>query len=139
MRIGIVYFAPKASEKTAAVAKALQRSVEALGHTVDLINASLDTSARLTMYEYLLVGTVPVSFFTGKISDRIAQYFQNAGMVSGKRSFAFIVKSGLGSGKALTRLMKVKEKEGMFVNYSDVFAIPEDASETARRLPLSRP
>jgi len=34
--------------------------------------------------------------------------------------------------------MKTMEKEGMFVNYSDVIATPEEAAETGKRLPLSR-
>jgi hypothetical protein len=138
MRIGIVFFPSSGSDKAEKTARELSRTVESLGHSCAFFNADLESSTKLTSYDYVVVVAKPVSTFGGKISDKVGQFLQSAGAVSGKRSCALILKSGLSSPKALSRLMKTMEKEGMFVNYSDVIATPEEAAETGKRLPLSR-
>jgi Trp operon repressor len=55
-------------------------------------------------------------------------------MVAGKRSFAFITKNVFGAPKALVRLMKNMEKEGMFLKYSSILNSPQEAEEIGKRL-----
>jgi hypothetical protein len=59
-------------------------------------------------------------------------------MISGKRSMAFLRKSGLRPERALGRLMKAMEAEGMIVNSAEVVANEASASEAARGAPIER-
>jgi hypothetical protein len=52
----------------------------------------------------------------------------------GKKSAAFIKKGGLFTGKALANLMKVMEKEGLLVNWSDILLNPAHAEALGKRI-----
>jgi hypothetical protein len=138
MRVGILYYPSNAAEKVEKIGKAFAKGVESMGHDITVINGDLDSSTKLTMYEYVAVIAKPVTLFAGKISDKVGQFLQNGGTLSGKRSSAVIVKSGFGSERALTRLMRAMEREGMFVNYSEILSLPEDAAGSVKRLPIVR-
>jgi hypothetical protein len=101
---------------------------------VDIIDGDRDVNARLTIYQYIAVGTEPTSTLGGKIPDKIGQFLSSSGMVAGKRSYAFVTKSAFGAAKALARLMKSMEKEGMFLKYSSVLSSPQEAEEIGKRL-----
>jgi menaquinone-dependent protoporphyrinogen IX oxidase len=137
MRVALVYIPAKAPEALAAVAKAMARALEAAGHFVDLSQARADESPRLTGYDYIVIGTESETAF-GKIPSRVAQFLAQAGTVTGKRSMAFLRKSGLRPEKALARLMKAMEAEGMVVNCAEVVANEAAASEAARGAPVER-
>jgi hypothetical protein len=139
MRIGVVFIAEKNRDKLLSLAKALARGVEAQGHQADVLDGSRDTSTKLTIYNYIAVGTEPISLFGGKIPDRVAQFLSSAGMVSGKRCFAFVPKKPLGSTKALFRLMKAMEQEGMFLKSSEILQSDVEAEEIGKRLKLQQP
>ncbi|MDC7232388.1 MAG: hypothetical protein PQJ58_04095 [Spirochaetales bacterium] len=133
MRVAVLYFR-NGSEKVKKIASHLSRGVESLGHQVTLIDAETDYDTKLTIYEYIIIGTVSNSFFTSKISDRITDYLQNAGKVSGTKCYAFMVKNGLFVQKSLHLLMKTMEKEGMFLKISDVISTPEEAELIGKKL-----
>jgi hypothetical protein len=137
MRVALVYIPAKAPEALAAVAKAMARALEAKGHFVDLAQARADESPRLTGYDYLVVGTESATAF-GKIPERVAQFLAQAGMVSGKRSMAVLRKSGLRPERALNRLMKAMEAEGMIVNCAELVTNEANASAAAREAPVER-
>ena len=63
-----------------------------------------------------------------------AHFLSAAGMVSGKHSFAFVSKTPFGSTKALSRLMKSMEKEGMLIKNSSILTSPQEAREIGKRL-----
>jgi hypothetical protein len=86
------------------------------------------------MYQYLAIGCEPLPGFGGKLPDKVTQFLGSAGMVSGKRSFAFVTKAVFGSPKALSRLMKSMEKEGMLIKNSSILANPQEAEEIGKRL-----
>ncbi len=134
MRTAVVFFAGKNRDKLLAVSKSLALGMESQGHTVALIDGEKDNTAKLTMYEYLALGTESVSLFTGKIPDKIAPFLASSGMISGKRSFAFVIKSGLSYSKALLRLMKAMEHEGMYIRNSNIFLSAQEAEEVGKRL-----
>ncbi len=137
MRVALVYIPARDPEGLAAVAKAMARTLESLGHFVDIAQARADESPHLTGYDYVIVGTESSTAF-GRIPERVAQFLAQAGMISGKRSMAFLRKSGLRPDRALGRLMKTMEAEGMIVNSAEVVANEASASEAARGAPIER-
>jgi menaquinone-dependent protoporphyrinogen IX oxidase len=137
MRIALVYVPAKGPETIIAVSKAMARALEAAGHFVDLAEARSDESPRLTGYDYVIVGTESASPM-GKISPRVGQFLAQAGMVAGKRSMAFLRKSGFRPEKALNRLMKAMEAEGMIVNCAEIVSDEKSAGEAARGAPVER-
>jgi hypothetical protein len=134
MRIAVVYFAERNRERLLSLSKGLTKGIESQGHRVDIIDGMRDVNTKLTIYEYIVVGCEPLTFFTGKISGKISFFLKNTGMVNGKRSFAFVSKNMISANRALGRLMKEMEHEGMFLRYSDVLTSPEHAEAVGKRL-----
>lgn len=134
MRIAILYFAGPKRQQLVEISRSLARGIEEQGHHVDIIDAARDVNTKLTIYNYIAIGTAATSFFGGKISGSIQRFLANSGMVSGKRCFAFIAKSGLRNGKTLRKLMDVMEHEGMYLKYSEVFVQPGEAEAVGRKL-----
>jgi menaquinone-dependent protoporphyrinogen IX oxidase len=137
MRVALLYFPSKGSDAILPIAKAMARSLEASGHFVDIGEARSDESPRLTGYDYVVIGAESAGAF-GKIPESIAQYLAQAGTLTGKRSMAFIRKSGLRPEKALARLMKAMEAEGMVVNCAEIVANEADAARVASDAPVER-
>ncbi|MFW5684647.1 MAG: hypothetical protein ACOC1I_07335 [Spirochaetota bacterium] len=137
MRVAVVYVPQVKRDKLLEISKALASGIESQGHHVDIIDASHDTNVKLTIYEYIAVGTEVVSLFGGKIPERVSAFLKASGMVAGKRSFAFVTKKAIGAEKGLQRLMKQMEGEGMFLKLSDVLSSPAEATEIGKRLKIS--
>jgi len=133
MRVAVLYF-KNGSEKVKKIATKLARGIESQGHQVSLFDAETDTDTRLTIYEYIIIGTTPNSFFSSKLTDKISSFLKNAGSISGTKSYAFIVKKGLFVSKSLHILMKCMEKEGMFLKISDEIRSEEDAELIGKKL-----
>ena len=119
MRVAIVS-APAERKKAPDYVEALAKGIESMGHRVDIINVWTEDGMRLPGYEYIVVVTEPVSFFSGKIITNVSKMLCAGSSLMGKKSAAFVKKSGLFSNKALVNLMKAMEKEGMRVNWSDI-------------------
>lgn len=134
MRAAVVFFSTSSREKVLNLAKALAKGIGQQGHQVDLIDGDRDVNAKLTMYQYLAVGCQPLGGFGGKLPDKVAQFLNSSGLVSGKRSFAFVTKTAFGSLKALARLMRGMEKEGMLIKNSAILNSAGEAEEIGRRL-----
>ncbi len=134
MRTAVVFFSTNSRDRILNLVRALARGMEAQGHQVDIIDGNHDINAKLTMYQYIAVGTEPLANFSGKIPEKVGHYLGSSGMVAGKRCFAFVSKNTFGSSKALVRLMKSMEKEGMFLKYSSVLISPQEAEEIGKRL-----
>lgn len=137
MRTAVVFFSVNKREKLRDIAQALAKGMEEQGCHVDLIDAERDVNAKLTIYHYIAVGTEPLSAFGGKISGSIEKYLANSGIVTGKRSFAFILGGGLRPGRTLTALMKAMEHEGMYLKYSDIISTSENAREIGKQLHIT--
>ncbi|MCL2175399.1 MAG: hypothetical protein FWB73_05065 [Treponema sp.] len=119
MRIAIVN-AQTEKKETPDYILALAKGMESMGHRVDIIDAWKDDGMRLPGYEYIAVAAEPMSFFSGKIIPNIAKVLGAGSSLAGKKSAAFIKKSGLFYNRALSNLMKAMEKEGMRINWSDI-------------------
>ena len=137
MQVCVVY-AGKDREGTAlrTIAQALAQGLNAQGHQTDVVNAYTDDT-RLTRYDYVIIGSEPVSCFSASIPEILSKFLAQAGTVSGKRCLAFI-SGGLRKGKTLQNLMKTMEKEGMILKLSEVITKPGEAMAIGKRLNVER-
>jgi menaquinone-dependent protoporphyrinogen IX oxidase len=119
MRIAIVS-APAAKRETPDYVASLAKGMESMGHRVDIVDVWTEDGMRLPGYEYIAVVTQPISFFSGKLPVPVSKALSAGSSLVGKKSAAFVKKSGLFSNRALANLMKAMEKEGMRINWSDI-------------------
>lgn len=138
MRVAVVYYSNADSPLLKNMASALARGMERQGQDVTVVNAKTDSGKSLTAYEYIAVGTCPPSYFTAKIPDGLASFLKNAGMISGKRSYAFVCGKGLRKMRFLASLMKVMESEGMFLKSSSVIAKVQEAEAIGAHLHIDK-
>ena len=131
-RTAVVFFPGGSSQKLAELARALARGIQAQGHTADVVDGSKE-SPKLTVYQYICLGTESVSF-TGKIPPQVPAFLSNAGMISGKRCYAFVPKRFVSAPRALARLMKSMEGQGLFLKNSTVLTSAQEAEEIGKRL-----
>jgi len=119
MRIAVVS-APAARKEPPDYVKSLAKGMESMGHRVDIIDAWKEDGMKLPAYEYIAVVTEPVSVFSGKIPENVSKVIKAGSSVAGKKSAAFIKKTGLFTNRAFAALMKIMEAEGMVVNWSEI-------------------
>jgi menaquinone-dependent protoporphyrinogen IX oxidase len=119
MRIAIVS-APAEKKETPDYVSSLAKGMESMGHRVDIIDIWTEDGMRLPGYEYIAVVAEPISIFSGKLPSPVSRILAAGSSLVGKKSAAFIKKTGLFSNRALANLMKAMEKEGMRVNWSDI-------------------
>jgi flavorubredoxin len=137
MKVAVVFFASGNSRLIASYAQELAKGIESQGYQVDVIDGMKDENKKLAIYQYLAVGTEQISLF-GKIHEKIAHFLASMGNVSGKRTFAFVAKKLVGEQRALLRLMKILEKEGMFIKFSEILLSREHALEMGKRLHIDK-
>jgi hypothetical protein len=133
MRIVIVS-APARRRGTPDYVSALERGMQSMGHRVDVADAWTDDGMRLPGYEYLVLAAESVSLFGGNMPEAVAKILSGAGSLVGKKGAAFLRKTGPFTGKALTKLMRAMEKEGMVVNWSDVILSAPHAEALGKRI-----
>jgi hypothetical protein len=112
---------------------ALAKGVEAMGHRADVLDAWTEDGYRLPGYEYIVVCAEGVSFFSGKIPDVLVKIL-SASHVDGKKSAAFLKKTGPFTSKALSNLMRAMEKEGMYINWSEIILSAPQAEALGKRI-----
>ena len=122
--------------KLKALAEGLSQGLQGQGHTVDIINIYTE-QARLTLYDYILIGSEPVSTFSAAIPEALKKYLAGAGTVSGKRCFAFIP-GCLRKNKTLHNLMRIMESEGMMLKMSEIITKKDEAVAIGKRLRIER-
>ena len=120
MRVAVLFFSGKKHNKLQKICQSLANGMEAQGHQVDVIDGAQDVNTRLSIYQYVAVGAEFPSLFSAKPPETITRYLKNAGMVAGKRSFAFILPKPFAAEKAVRSLMSIMESEGMFVRFSEI-------------------
>jgi len=136
MRVAVVFFGSGRRDSVLDIARGIAAGIESQGHTVDLIDAEKDPGKTLTMYEYIAVGARATSVFGGKLPGSITEFLETAGMISGKKCFAFLLRGPFGGGKALTRLMGIMERQGMFIRYSEIIRSADEARVIGSRLKI---
>jgi hypothetical protein len=133
MRIAIVNVPAQRGVVSPCVA-ALQKGFESMGHRSDIIDAWTDDGFRLPAYDYIVVSAETLSFFSRRFPSCLSKILAATGGIAGKKSAAFLGKKCLFLNKALAVLMSAMEKEGMFVNWSEVLLSAEQASALAKRI-----
>lgn len=135
MNICILFFGGSKHSKMVELSKALAKGIEKQGsHTVQLIDGEKESDKKLTPFQYIALGAPSANFFGGKVPEKLETFLKNAGMISGKRSFAFTPKSGLRPLKTLQKIMKTMEKQGMYLKVSDIIANADEAEAIGARL-----
>ena len=137
MRVGIVYFSHVKRTKLSALAAGLAEGIRAQGHLVDIIDGSLDVNTRLTVYNYIVIGIEPLTVFGGKVPVKTGEFLANAGLITGKKCYAFSLKSSLRPQKSLSKLMRLMEHEGMYLKKSDVINSAAEATVIGKHLHIS--
>jgi len=132
MRVAVISAPPK-RRSPPDYALALAKGIEAMGHTVELVDAWTDDGMKLPGCQYITIATEPLSFFSAKISEVIPKILSSRG-IDGKKSAAFVRKAGLRSGKTLFNLMTAMEKEGMIVNWSEILLNVPHAEAMGKRI-----
>jgi hypothetical protein len=133
MRIAIVS-APASKKEPPEYVRLFAKGMESMGHRADIIDAWTEDGMKLPGYEYIAVIAEPLSFFSGKINEKIPKILAAGSSLAGKKSAAFVKKQGLFSSRALSRLMKAMEKEGMVVNWMDILLNPPHAEAMGKRI-----
>jgi menaquinone-dependent protoporphyrinogen IX oxidase len=133
MRI-VIISAPARRGGIPGYAAALARGMESMGHRVDVIDAWTDDGMRLPGYEYLVVAAESVTLFSGKMPESLPKILSGASSLMGKKAAAFLKKTSPFTGKALTKLMRAMEKEGMVVNWSDIILSADHAEALGKRI-----
>ena len=133
MRVAVVHCAVAHRERLLSICKALAEGIAVSGQMVDVVDAGTGNS-RLTVYDYIVVGTEQTGTLTGRVPRRLAEWLAGAGMISGKRSYAFLLRAPFRSGRTLGRLMSIMESEGMIVRNSGVINSAVEAREIGKRL-----
>jgi hypothetical protein len=113
---------------------ALAKGMESMGHRVDIIDAWTSDGLRLPGYEYIAVAAEAASLLGGKIPPGLPKILAAAGSLQGKKSAAFLRKTGPFTSKALANLMKTMEKEGMYINWSDIILSVSQAEALGKRI-----
>jgi len=132
MRVAVIS-APSHRRSPPDYALALAKGMEAMGHTVEVIDAWTDDGMKLPGCQYIAIATEPLSFFSAKIPEVVTKILATRG-IDGKKSAAFVKKSGLRSGKTLINLMNAMEKEGMIVNWSEILLNAPHAEAMGKRI-----
>ncbi|HUI72727.1 MAG TPA: hypothetical protein VL354_19550 [Spirochaetia bacterium] len=119
------------------LATGLAKGIEKQGNQVDVFDGGRDSNVKLTIYQYIAVGLEPSGSFSGKVPDSVRGFLAGSGVVSGKKSYAFVSRTTFGTSKSLSNLMRSMEGEGMFLKSSDVLRSRVEAEEIGKRLHIS--
>jgi hypothetical protein len=134
MRIAVIS-APAIRRAVPPYVAALARGMESLGHRVDILDAWTGDGCRLPGYEYIAVTAESASLFGGKLPEVIPRVLLGAGSgLGGKRSAAFLKKTGPFTARALGNLMGAMEHEGMLINWSGLILSEAQAEYLGKRI-----
>ena len=134
MRVAVVFFSGRNRERMRDLAKGLARGIEKQGNQVDVFDGVRDSNVKLTIYQYIAIGLEPSGSFAGRVPDSLRSFLAGSGVVSGKKSYAFVSRTTFGTSKSLTNLMRSMEGEGMFLKSSDILRSSVEAEEIGKRL-----
>ncbi len=139
MRVGVVFFENENSgRRVKVIADALAAGIEKQGHQVDVLDGFESENKKVSFYDYICIGGISRGFLSAKLTDNVASAVKNLGLVSGKRSYAFIVKRGIRSMKTLSLLMKIMEEQGLYLKRSDVIKTAAEAEYIGKKLHITR-
>ena len=137
IRAAVLYFAKPSSQlKLKTLAENLAKGMQKQGAQVDVINGVQARDTKLTGYHYIAVGCDVRSILKGVLPPELTQALANGGIITGKKTFAFVPPAMMGANATLLKLMKALEHEGMLVRFSELLPKPADALALGQRLKL---
>jgi len=137
IRAAVLYFAkPSHQPKLKALAEALGRGMRKQGAQVDVINGVQTRDTKLTGYHYLAVGADVRSLIKGVLPPELTGALANGGIITGKKTFAFVPPALVGANATLLKLMKALEHEGMLLRFSEILASEAESEALGQRLKL---
>lgn len=135
MRIALITFKKEKNATFNKIVKDMVESAQKNGHDVQVFDGYEDlTNTRLTVFEYITVVYQSSSFFSGKLPERIKDYFSASGSILGKKVSSFVVKKGFRSLKESQNLMKILESQGVVIDYFDVLTSAAQASYAGKKI-----
>jgi hypothetical protein len=108
--------------------------MESMGHRADIIDAWTEDGYRLPGYEYIAVCAEVLSAFGGKMPEALPKLLAAGSGIGGRKSAAFLKKTGPFTGKGLVNLMRAMEKEGLIINWSEIILNPPHAEALGKRI-----
>ncbi|MBE3597363.1 MAG: hypothetical protein IMX02_00640 [Limnochordaceae bacterium] len=119
-----------------ALAKALAEGLEAESIRADLmqVDPSRTQPISVAAYDLVCVGSPSLGLVRGRIADDVAEALTRCTRLEGKRTAAFVRRSGFGWSKALKQLMAALEKQGAWVEDFAELGGDEEARAFGRRL-----
>ncbi|MDR3129915.1 MAG: hypothetical protein LBU18_00025 [Treponema sp.] len=133
MRIAIISAAARRNGIPAYV-KALAKGMESMGHRADVIDAWTEDGSRLPGYEYIAAVAESISIFSGRMPDAIQKILSSVSGIAGRKGAAFLGKTNPFPGKALANLMRIMEREGIVINWSDIILNASHAEILGKRM-----
>jgi hypothetical protein len=112
----------------------LQKGFEAMGHRADIMDAWTEDGYKLPAYDYIAVTVETISFFSVTLPERLHKILSEGSGLGGKKGAALLGKKCFRTNRALLNIMSVMEKEGLFVNRSDIILGNEHAEALAKRI-----
>lgn len=137
MQVCILYCGVDQNTKLKALADSIATGINKNGHQTAVLNALVDTDKRLTIYDYLVVLSEPISLFSSKVPSYIVKFLENAGMVSGKRC-ACLISGGFRKNKALLNLMRDVESQGIIIKIGEFLKNSDEGRAFGSHLNVER-
>ena len=135
MRICVLYCGNQANDqKLKVLATKMAEGIASNGHDVDVFDMNLEMGKIISFYDYVVVISNAVSYFSKYIPQNVPKFLKAAGTVSGKRCSCYISKNCMRKGRVLQTLMKTLEAEGMYLKVSDVLPNGNYAYAVGKRL-----
>lgn len=138
MRVAIIIYSEKKDQnsKIDSISSSLRKGFERNGHNVDIVFSSKDGNKNLTLYDFLMVVSYPVSPFSSKIPTGLSRYLSSCGKVSGKRACCILSGFSLFKNKALQNLMRETESEGIIIKTAEIINKADEAEAYALHINL---
>ncbi len=135
MKVCVLFCGNQANDqKLKMLASKMAEGIASNGHDVDVFDMSLEMGKIVSFYEYIVVISTAVSYFSKSVPSDVSKFLRAAGTVSGKRCSCYISKSCLRKGRVLQTLMHTLESEGMYLKVSDVLPNGNYAYAVGKRL-----
>lgn len=135
MRVCVLFCGNNANDpKLKELSSRMAEGISSNGHDVDVFDMNLEMGKIISFYEYVVVISSAVSFFSKSVPSNVSTFLRSAGTVSGKRCSCYINKGCLRKSRVLQTLMQTLESEGMYLKVSDVLPNGNYAYAVGKRL-----
>jgi hypothetical protein len=129
----VIYFGSRTDGNIRKLAESLSDGIERQGISVRCIDGDRCIGDKISS-RYIAVVAAPESGLGISIPLNVKRFLEQAGNMSGKRSFAFIASRGLRKQKNLLELMSIMESEGLYLKRSEILKTPDQAQTTGSEL-----